>query len=156
MPTSPKGASFFALPNMLHDLPGTSSSISTPHNLRWTVHKCPTLRHSLHPPVTTLPGPTILYSNRINYRIFRQITRTPNFFDIPFDVQITRMTPTSSRVRKYRLLLTENTGVIPKMCLASSSDYCIDNVHKRARYLYKKSPLLARHIFRNNSCVLGQ
>ena len=28
----------------------------------------------------------------INYRIFRYITRTPNFFDIPFDVQIMRMT----------------------------------------------------------------
>jgi hypothetical protein len=25
-----------------------------------------------------------------------------------------------------------------------------------ARYLYKKSLLLARHVFRNNSCVLGQ
>jgi hypothetical protein len=25
-----------------------------------------------------------------------------------------------------------------------------------ARYLYKKSMLLARHVFRNNSCVLGQ
>jgi hypothetical protein len=26
----------------------------------------------------------------------------------------------------------------------------------RARYLYKKSLLLARHVFRNNFCVLGQ
>jgi hypothetical protein len=42
------------------------------------------------------------------------ITRTPTFFDIPFDVWVTRMTLTSGRVRKYRLLLTEDTGVIPK------------------------------------------
>ena len=56
------------------------------------------------------------------YCIFRQITRTPNFFDTTFDVQImcmtyfsiARMTLTSGTVRKYRLLLTEDTGVIPK------------------------------------------
>jgi hypothetical protein len=55
--------------------------------------------------------------NKMHYidcRIFRQITGTPNVFDIPFDVQITRMTLTSGRVRKYRQLLTEDTGVIPK------------------------------------------
>jgi hypothetical protein len=63
------------------------------------------------------------------YRIFRQIkrtyciTRTPNVFDIPFDVKITRMKLTSGRVRKYRPLLTEDTGVIPKKCLAGSSDF---------------------------------
>jgi hypothetical protein len=39
---------------------------------------------------------------------------TPNFFDIPFDVQITHMMLTSGRVRKYRPSLTEDTGVIPK------------------------------------------
>jgi hypothetical protein len=39
---------------------------------------------------------------------------TQNFFDIPFDVYITRMTLTIGRVRKYRPLLTENTGVVPK------------------------------------------
>jgi hypothetical protein len=39
--------------------------------------------------------------------------RTPNIFDISFDVQITRMTLTSGRVRKYRPILTEDTGVIP-------------------------------------------
>jgi hypothetical protein len=33
------------------------------------------------------------------------------------------MTLTSGRVRKYRPLLTEDTGVIPKKCLASSSDF---------------------------------
>jgi hypothetical protein len=38
----------------------------------------------------------------------------PNFFGIPFDVLIRRMTLTSGRVRKYRPLLTEDTGVIPK------------------------------------------
>jgi hypothetical protein len=38
----------------------------------------------------------------------------PNFFDVPFDVEITRMTLNSGRVRKYRPLLTEDTGVIPK------------------------------------------
>jgi hypothetical protein len=38
----------------------------------------------------------------------------PKLFDVPFDVQITRMTLTSGRVRKYRPLLTEDTGVIPK------------------------------------------
>jgi hypothetical protein len=48
------------------------------------------------------------------YRIFREITRTPNFSYIPFDVEITRMTLTSGRVRKYRPLLTEDRGVIPK------------------------------------------
>jgi glyoxylate carboligase len=48
------------------------------------------------------------------YHIFRSITRTPNFFDIPFDVQITRVTLTSGRVRNYRPLLTEDTGVILK------------------------------------------
>jgi hypothetical protein len=35
-------------------------------------------------------------------------------FDIPFDVYITRMTLTSGRVKKYRPLLNEGTGVIPK------------------------------------------
>jgi hypothetical protein len=40
---------------------------------------------------------------------------TPNFFDIPFDVYITRMTLTSGRVSKYRRLLTEDTEVIPKI-----------------------------------------
>jgi hypothetical protein len=35
----------------------------------------------------------------------------PKFFDIPFDAE---MTLTSGRVRKYRPLLTEDTGVIPK------------------------------------------
>jgi hypothetical protein len=34
--------------------------------------------------------------------------------------------------------------------------FCIDNVRKRERYLYKKSLLLARQVFRNNSCVLVQ
>jgi hypothetical protein len=38
----------------------------------------------------------------------------PKIFDIPFDVQITDMTLTSGRVRKYRPLLTEDIGVIPK------------------------------------------
>jgi len=32
------------------------------------------------------------------------------------------MTLTSGRVRKYRPLLAEDTGVIPKKCLANSSD----------------------------------
>jgi hypothetical protein len=42
-------------------------------------------------------------------------------------------------------------------CATSCSDFfCIDNAHKCARYQYKKSLLLARHVFRNNSCVLGQ
>jgi hypothetical protein len=48
------------------------------------------------------------------YRNFRLITRTPNIFDIPFDVFLTRPTLTSGRVRKYTPLLTEDTGVIPK------------------------------------------
>jgi hypothetical protein len=38
----------------------------------------------------------------------------PYFFDIPFGVWIMRMMLTSGRVRKYRLSLTEDTGVIPK------------------------------------------
>jgi hypothetical protein len=38
----------------------------------------------------------------------------PKIFDISFDVKITRMTLTSGRVRKYKPLLTEDTGVIPK------------------------------------------
>jgi hypothetical protein len=38
----------------------------------------------------------------------------PKFFDISFDVKTTRVTLTSGRVRKYRPLLTEDTGVIPK------------------------------------------
>jgi hypothetical protein len=37
------------------------------------------------------------------------------------------MTLTSGGVRKYRPLLTEDTRVIPKTCLASSSDFYIDN-----------------------------
>jgi hypothetical protein len=38
----------------------------------------------------------------------------PKPFGIPFDIYITRMALTSCRVRKYRPLLTEDTGVIPK------------------------------------------
>jgi hypothetical protein len=38
----------------------------------------------------------------------------PKLFDIPSDVLITRITLTSGRVRKYRPLLTEDTGAIPK------------------------------------------
>jgi hypothetical protein len=77
----------------------------------------------------------------------------PKLFDIPFDVQITSMTLTSGKVRKYRPLLTEDTGVIPKNVPGYSNDFCIDN----ARVIYtKKSLLLARYVFKNNSWVLGQ
>jgi hypothetical protein len=38
----------------------------------------------------------------------------PKPFRYTFDVYITRITLTSGRVRKYRPLLTEDTGVIPK------------------------------------------
>jgi hypothetical protein len=38
----------------------------------------------------------------------------PKGFRNFFDVLITRMTLTSGRIRKYRPLLTEDTGVIPE------------------------------------------
>jgi hypothetical protein len=55
-----------------------------------------------------------MYKAHLMYNAHLIITHTPNFFDIPFDVEITRVTLTSGRVRKYRPLLTEDTGVIPK------------------------------------------
>jgi hypothetical protein len=72
----------------------------------------------------------------------------PKLFDIPFDVHITRMKLTSGRVRKYRPLLTEDTGVIPKKrAWLVAEIFCIDNARVCARYLYKKLLLLARHVF---------
>jgi hypothetical protein len=47
----------------------------------------------------------------------------PKYFGIPFDVEITRTTLTSGRIRKYRPLLTEDKGAIPKACLVSSSEF---------------------------------
>jgi hypothetical protein len=77
-----------------------------------------------------------IYTICLNYRIFQSIMRTSNFFDIPFDVQITRMTLTSGRVRKYRPLLAEDTGVIPKnMPGQVAVIFCIDN----ARVIYTKN-----------------
>jgi hypothetical protein len=54
------------------------------------------------------------------------------------------------------------TEQLPYFSIANA--HLMYNVHPKhfqhslhcARYLYKKSLLLARHIFRNNSCVLGQ
>jgi hypothetical protein len=50
------------------------------------------------------------------------------------------------------LPLTGIAGLNP----AGGMDVSVFLVLCVVRYLYKKSLLLARHVFRNNSCVLGQ
>jgi hypothetical protein len=89
-------------------LPNTRCQTLKDRNTGGQAFRCLQLRH----PTTFLKFLLIPYFSIDNEHLV--YNAHPKLFDIPFDVQITRMTLTSGRVRKYGPLLTEDTGVIPK------------------------------------------